>query len=618
MKNWALLLAVLIAASFHALPLHAQDRAGDAKVPAGFQSETTPESSDAVADINALFKETPEQRDARMRWWREARFGMFVHWGLFSAAGGTWHGKQSTFLGCWMQSSLKIPKDEYASELMPKFTGERFDPDLIAQLAKDTGVKYIVPITKHHEGFCLFDSKFTDYKITNTPTRRDWIRELTEAARKRGLKVGYYYSQNLDWHHMGSGWSDDKYVNELVIPQIKELLSDYGEVSILWFDIPGGVINQARAKSIVETVKGLQPSIVINNRLGGGFKGDIQTPEQAIPPTGLPGRDWETCQTINDTWEYTHYDRNWKSPTTLIRQLIETASKGGNFLLNIGPKADGTIPQNTIDTLHAIGGWMRVHGDSIYGTIASPFPNELPWGRCTQKQLGKGVTRLYLHIFKWPFDSILRVPALENEVVAASLLSEPGAGALKFTHDENGDALVQLPISEPNDYATVVMLDVEGTPKPVVKTIVADEKGILRLEAESARIHAAPTNVEISGLGEGIASLHFDAKLGKLTSWHNVADYVVWPILVTMPGLYNVDVTYTLKEGSCEYVVETGGQKLAAAAKATTPSEVDYHTDQVGTIELREAGKIDVSFRLSKRTGKGTMDLKSVVLTPIQ
>ena len=506
MKNRALLLPILIAASFQIQQLHAQDRAGDAKVPAGFKSETTPKSSDAAADINALFKETPEQRGARMQWWREARFGMFVHWGLFSAAGGTWHGKQTTFLGCWMQSSLKIPKDEYASELMPKFTGERFDPDFIAQLAKDTGVKYIVPITKHHEGFCLFDSKVTDYKITNTPAKRDWIRELTEAARKRGLKVGYYYSQNLDWHHTGVGWTEDKYVNELVIPQLKELLSDYGEVSILWFDIPGGVINPARAKSIVETAKGLQPNIVINNRLGGGFKGDIETPEQSIPPTGFPGRDWETCQTINDTWEYTHYDRKWKSPTTLIRQLIETASKGGNFLLNIGPKADGTVPQNTIDTLHAIGGWMRVHGDSIYGTTASPFPNELPWGRCTQKQLGNGVTRLYLHIFKWPFDSILRVPALENEVVAASLLSEPGSGPLKFSHNESGDTLVQLPIAEPNDYATVVMLDVKGVPKPVVKTVVADEKGILK--AESADIPAAPSTVEIAGFGGGSTSLY--------------------------------------------------------------------------------------------------------------
>ena len=462
---------------------------GSAEETQASRREAKPAAATMVSSqVKAESAETKAHRDARMKWWREARFGMFVHWGLFSAAGGTWQGKPSPALGCWMQNDFKIPADEYRAALMPKFTGERFDPDFIAQLAKDAGMKYVVPITKHHEGFCLFDSKFTDFKISNTPAKRDWIKELAQACRQRDLKVGFYYSQNLDWHHPGGGGGDwdaahkgdpDKYVDDLVIPQLRELLSNYGAISILWWDIPGGVINEARARRILQTVKELQPDIVMNNRLGGGFQGDTETPEQTIPANGFPGRDWETCQTINGTWEYTHYDRNWKSATTLIRELIDTASKGGNYLLNIGPKPDGTIPQSTIDTLHTIGGWMKVHGEAIYGTTASPFTKQLPWGRCTQKQIGNGVTRLYLHIFQWPFDSVLRVPALENEIVGASLLSQPGAGPLQFSRDKNGDALVQLPIAEPNDYCTVVVLDIKGNPRLHSASATGLESGLI-------------------------------------------------------------------------------------------------------------------------------------------
>jgi len=552
-----------------------------------------------------------------MQWWREARFGLFIHWGLFSAAGGTWQGQRTPWLGCWMQSSLKIPKEEYAAALLPKFTGEHFDAYFIAQLAKDAGAKYIVPITKHHEGFCLFDSKHTDFKITNTPAKRDWVRELADASRARGLNVGFYYSQNLDWHHTGKGWTADRYFNELVMPQIDELLSGYGKVSVLWFDIPGGVINAYRAQRLVAMVKRLQPEIVMNNRLGGGFRGDFQTPEQYIPPNGIPGQDWETCQTLNGTWEYTHYDRNWKSTTTLVRELIDTVSKGGNYLLNIGPKPDGTVPQSSIDILRAIGGWMKVHGDSIYGTTASPFPRQLPWGRCTQKDLGNEVTRLYLHIFRWPFDSILRVPALENEVSSVALLSEPGDGPLSYTKDANGDILVRLPIAEPNDYATVVTLDLKGTPKIAIQPIRANSDGILELPASLALIQAAPARVNVSGLGENAKTVYYNPATETLDAWINPNDRVFWPITVAQAGTYTVDLSYTCMEakGGCEYVVEFGDQTISAAA-ATTPTWKDFRTDRIGLLEIDKTELSRVIIRLTKMTGKDSMKLRSITLTP--
>ena len=433
-------------------------------------------SAQAEQMIRTFDNEAPHHREARLAWWREARFGLFVHWGLFSAAGGTWKGEPCPFLGCWMQDRFRIPLAEYAAALLPKFTGERFDPEAIVKLALQAGMKYVIPVAKHHEGFSLFHSQASDFTIAQTPARQDWIRGLADACHGQGLRFGVYYSQNLDWHHPGGGgirWDpaqdgdSDRYVDEIVIPQVRELLTGYGEVSVLWWDIPGGevpggIIDAARAARILAVVRELRPNIVMNNRLGGGFAGDTETPEQFIPPTGFPGRDWETCQTLNRTWEYTHYDREWKSPTTLIRELIDTASKGGNYLLNIGPKPDGSLPRSTVDTLRAMGGWMQVHGEAIHGTCASPFATILPWGRCTQRQLPDGVTRLYLHLFAWPFDSILRLPTLTNTVLGAALLSEPGAGPLPILRQADGRLEVQLPIAEPDDYATVVMVDVVG------------------------------------------------------------------------------------------------------------------------------------------------------------
>jgi alpha-L-fucosidase len=277
------------------------------------------------------------------------------------------------------------------------------------------------------------------------------------------------------------------------------------------------------------------------------------------------------------------------------------------------------VPQNTIDTLHAIGGWMKVHGNSIYGTTASPFPHELPWGRCTQKALGNGVTRLYLHIFKWPFDSILRIPALQNEVVAASLLSEPGAGPLKFSRAQNGDILVQLPTAEPNDYATVVTLDVKGVPAVVEQSIVGDEKGIFKLDSALADIHAAPATKEVAGTGGGSESLYYDSQLQTLEVWPNLQDSVSWSLDVERSGRFNVDVTYAAKqgEGDCDYGFELGDQHLSATT-GTTRNWMENRTDRLGTITIKSVGKNEASFRLLRKRGKGTLKLKSVTLTPVR
>lgn len=437
----------------------------------------------ALAEENSQAQEKAEKE----AWFREARFGMFIHWGLFSAAGGTWEGKPAPVLGCYVQSSSQVDPKVYGQTLMPKLTGERFDADAIAELAEDAGMKYVVVITKHHEGFSMFDSKLTDYTIMNTPAGKDWTGLTLDAARKRGLRTGVYYSL-FDWHHPDYPIDDfhplradeaaraqtrdiDRYL-DYMHGQIMELMSNYGQIDIFWpdYSMPHRQGEDWRATELMAKIREKQPNILLNNRLQVirqygqnemGFGANFFTPEQKIPPQGWPGQLFEVCQTINRTWGYTHYDRDWKSPRTLIRELVDVASKGGNYLLNIGPKPDGSVDPLVVDTLKAMGGWMKVHGESIHGTEATPFPEQFAWGRCTQKNLGDGVTRLYLHLFDWPLDHTLRVPAIGEPVGQPRVMSLPERPELKMRANGAGDQWeIQLPVSEPSAYATVITLDV--------------------------------------------------------------------------------------------------------------------------------------------------------------
>ena len=262
-------------------------------------------------------------------------------------------------------------------------------------MAKNAGMKYIVITSKHHDGFAMFGSKASTYNIVDaTPFHRDPLKELAAACRKHGIKLGFYYSQAQDWHQPGGGsygghWdpaqngSMDDYLKNIAMPQVREILSNYGPIAVLWWDTPVDITREC-AEQFLPLLK-LQPGIITNNRLGGGFPGDSETPEQFVPPTGFPGRDWETCMTMNDTWGFKSNDHNWKSLETLIRNLVDIASKGGNYLLNVGPTAEGQIPAPSVDRLKAIGRWLKVNGEAIHGTSASPF-KRLAWGRCTTRR----------------------------------------------------------------------------------------------------------------------------------------------------------------------------------------------------------------------------------------
>ena len=419
---------------------------------------------------DAVSKETLKQKDARMEWWREARFGMFIHWGVYSVPAGIYRGKEIPGIGEWIMNNAKIPMAGY-QKYAKRFNPVKYDPDAWVKLAKEAGMKYIVITSKHHDGFALFDTQASDWNAKDaTPYGKDLLKPLSEACQKHGIRLGFYYSQAQDWNHPGGAavnghWDKaqdgdmTEYIRTIAVPQVKEILSNYGPISVLWWDTPEGMTKE-RADLLLPLLK-LQPGIIQNNRLGGGYDGDTETPEQFIPATGFPGRDWETCMTMNDTWGYKSTDHNWKSAETLIRNLVDIASKGGNYLLNVGPTSEGLIPEPSVERLKAVGQWMRVNGEAVYATQASPF-KVLEWGRCTQKPIPDG-TRLFLHVFDWPKDGKLKLAGIFNDPKKAYLLSDPDRAPLPVERDE--DALVvSIPAQAPDLAASVVVLDVKGRP----------------------------------------------------------------------------------------------------------------------------------------------------------
>lgn len=419
--------------------------------------------------------------DERMAWWRDARFGMFVHWGLYAVPAGTYKGKRIDGIGEWIMNSAPIPIEEY-EKFADAFNPIGFNADEWVRLAKNAGMKYIVITSKHHDGFCLWDSKVTEWDIMDaTPFGRDILAELAAACKRHKIKLCFYHSI-MDWHHPDAqapfypNYNDtnrsnpnfDRYVEQYMKPQLAELLANYGPLGVMWFD--GEWIKdwtEPKGKELYAWLREIQPDLIINNRVGKGRKGmeglsagddyagDFGTPEQQVPATGLPGVDWETCMTMNDTWGYKAYDENWKSSEDLIRHLVDIASKGGNFLLNVGPTPEGLIPAASVARLEAMGRWMAVNGESIYGTTASPIGRP-SWGRCTAQG-----NRLYLHVFDWPTDGRLSLSLPGAGAVQAHLLADRKKARLPVAI--HGDTIVvSVPSEAPDAVASVVVLTVNN------------------------------------------------------------------------------------------------------------------------------------------------------------
>ncbi|MFT4512978.1 MAG: alpha-L-fucosidase [Planctomycetota bacterium] len=422
----------------------------------------------------------PADHDERMDWWRDARFGMFLHWGLYAIPAGKWAERDNH--GEWIRTTAEIPRDTYA-KFQPQWNPVDFDADEWARMAKHAGMKYVVITSKHHDGFCLFDSAVSEWDVGNTPHGRDIMQELSDACRRHGIKFCTYHSI-MDWHHPDylprRGWEKDRSTQgadfdrfeRYLHAQVTEVIQRY-RPAVMWFDGEWEKTwTHERGVRLFELCRKLAPEMIVNNRVDvhrqgmQGFSGsteavgDFDTPEQEIPATGLPGVDWESCMTMNGHWGWNATDTRWKSDRDLIRNLIDIASKGGNYLLNVGPRADGKFPPQSVARLASIGDWMSVNGEAIGGTTASIFES-LPFGRCTVKT-NTSNTKLYLHVFDWPSNGTLVLPGLANTVDRAYLLSEPNQPLTVATNGNSPGATVRLPAVAPDAIASVVVVEVRG------------------------------------------------------------------------------------------------------------------------------------------------------------
>lgn len=414
--------------------------------------------------------------DERMEWWRDARFGMFIHWGAYAIPGGERDGKIFNGGSEWIMAKLGYTIEDY-EKIVAQFNPTSFNADDWVAMAKNAGMKYIVLTSKHHDGFCLWDSKITNYDIMEaSPFKRDIVKELSVACKKAGIKFCLYHSIS-DWHHpqaqgpyypnyTGKNVNPEfpEYYKNYLKPQVKELLTNYGDIGVVWFD--GEWISDyttEMGKEMYDFILNIQPKTIVNNRVDKGrkgmegtdkeghFVGDFGTPEQEIPATGIDS-DWESCMTMNGSWGYKPSDTNWKSSEDLIKKLIDIVSKGGNYLLNIGPDAQGLFPPESVARLKDMGAWTKINGESIYGAKASPY-NAPEWGRYTSKD---GV--VYAHIFEWPKDGVLLLDKSINAKKAVLLSNSKTK--LKINTTALGQT-ISLPANAENTMATVIKLKVK-------------------------------------------------------------------------------------------------------------------------------------------------------------
>jgi len=424
----------------------------------------------------------PLSPEERMKWFREAKFGLFIHWGLYCIPAGEWKGQAIPGIGEWIMNRARIPVTEY-EQLAKQFNPVKFDADAFAQLAQDAGMKYLVITSKHHDGFAMFRSDVSKYNVVDaTPFKRDVIKELSQACARHGIRFGVYYSQAQDWHEpngAGNTWDFgpdekkdyDQYLRSKSEPQVRELLTRYGPICLIWFDTPRMMSGEqsGRAQRFVDLARSLQPNTLLDGRLG--IKGDYRSMGDNAIPNAVVNEDWEVPATINHTWGYKKDDTDWKTPEDITFKLVDIVSKGGNYLLNVGPMSDGIIPPASQDNLRAVGRWLKVNGESIYGAGPTPFGEELgevdnsthdkkgnpgfriakDW-RCTTRP-GK----LYVHLFKWPSGSF-ELTKVKGKITKAYFLADARHASLKVTQKDD-KVSVSLPDKAPGEIDSVMVLE---------------------------------------------------------------------------------------------------------------------------------------------------------------
>ncbi len=544
--------------------------------------------------------ETKSQRDARMGWWRDARFGMFIHWGIYAVPAD----------GEWYLQSHHVPLGEYA-KYAGQFNPVKFDADRWARIAHDAGMKYLVITSKHHDGFCMFKTATTKYNVVDaTPWHFDPLAALSDACKRHGVRFCCYYSI-MDWHSpdQAPAKADPRRpeYNPTSFPtpekkaayvaymkaQLKDLIDQY-HPGLLWFD--GGWMNGwtgEDGKDLIAYLHGLDPQLIVNDRPGGG--GDYGTPEQTIPASGN-GKDWETCMTINGNWGFAAHDHGFKPTRVLLTNLVDIVSKGGNYLLNVGPTPDGVIPQEEVDRLEEIGRWLKTNGDAIYGAKAGPFKHHPAWGRATQKS-GK----LYLEVFDWPANGELAVP-LQNGVKACRLLADPSR-TFEVSHTGDG-AVVHLTGPAPDKLCSVLELEIEGEPAAVETSLRQRPDGSVVLDVGDATLGADSPAVESKG---GQDNLGF---------WMNRQGTVSWTFSINRPGKFAVSAPVAAVGGTSKVVIVTDRNELPPVSIPNTGDYARFRPLRFGEVNIAKAGPCTLTVK-PVPANWSPINLRAITLTPV-
>jgi alpha-L-fucosidase len=539
----------------------------------------------AAVDISPVTRRARRRSGKKdeLRWWREARFGMFIHWGLYAIPAGVWQGKRVPYIGEWMMFREKIPVATY-EQLARKFHPRHWDPKAIVRLAKEAGMGYLVITAKHHDGFAMYKSANPYNVVDATPWHHDPMVGLARECRRAGIKFCFYYSQDLDWHHPDGAWNDwdydkaqknpQRYFREKVFPQLTELLTNYGPLGMLWFDTPL-TLSAKDSAAIRRHVKKLQPDCLVSGRIGHGL-GDYSLPRDNFLPPGRLKGDWETCATLNHTWGYKRHDHAWKSSENLITTLVDLTSKGANYLLNIGPDADGVVPAPSVKRLRDIGAWLKVNGAAIHGAAPSPFINEFPWGRITSR--GRV---LYFHLFGQP-PRKFQLHGLRTRVRRVSALAAPRK-AFRFeqtTSEATGTPILSVDFTglKPTKPVTVVAVELAGVPVVDPHTLQQPD-GMLTFIAPMARVGTKARKALMRIGGNGLTE-----------NWRNTDDYLVWRFTVLKPGAYDVTVVTTHQHlepwsGNHTLRVDAAGQRLKRTTKKDVliPGLRSVYYPQIGT-----------------------------------
>ena len=557
---------------------------------------------------------TPPITDTeRTRWFRDAKFGIFVHWGPYSVIGR--HE--------WARHKLQIPQAEY-DKFARQFNPVKFNATEWTNLFQNAGAKYVVITSKHHDGFSIYRSGISNYDMKITPYPGDPLKQLADATQRSGLRLGFYHSI-MDWKHPDyrpiRSWEkvkpEDKdgdlprYL-ESMKGQLRELLSNYGDVATIWFDGEWEhKPEEINADGIYDLIRSLQPNTLINDRLYNrrpGNKADFGTPEQFVPATGLTGADgkpllWESCVTINsDSWGYNKYETEFKTDRELIRMLVEVVSKGGNLLLNVGPRPDGTIQPEFVERLESIGRWMSVNGEAIYETTASPFRSLPFYSRATVKD-----STLYLHVFNWPADGKLRVAGLQNIVHKAYLLADRNKSL--STARDGDDIVVNLPAQAPDEIASVVALQLDGTPRAIPAFEKPGEDGSITLSAASAEIE--------SSLGQRMKMENIFGH-AYLTNWTRPGDVPTWKINIPKAGRYQISLRYAAQKssGGLPFFLKAGDVLLNGKTEVTGDAQV-FREFSIGAMTLK-SGEQPLLLQSTAPPGATAMNLEAIILKPMR